>query len=147
MKGRIRRYLLPAFLAFVAALLGVGLGRTIFPPEPAPGFDLSALLRSEIRLDEQQKARIAAIDRQYRARRTALETQMRGDNARLAEAIAAEHGDGARVNAAVDRCHQTMGELQKVTLAHVFAIRRILRPDQAAAFDRAVTRALTADVR
>jgi hypothetical protein len=40
-----------------------------------------------------------------------------------------------------------MGELQRETLAHLFAMRRLLRPDQAAKFDRAVTRALTEDAR
>ncbi len=40
-----------------------------------------------------------------------------------------------------------MGELQKETLAHIFAMRAILRPDQATAFDRAVVKSLTADAR
>ena len=40
-----------------------------------------------------------------------------------------------------------MGELQKETLAHIFAMRQILRPDQAAKFDQAVVKALTVDAR
>jgi len=68
---------------------------------------------------------------------------MRSDNAALAAAIAREHDDGPAVAAAVDRAHRTMGALQKATLAHVFAMRRLLRPDQTAAFDRLVVRALT----
>ena len=40
-----------------------------------------------------------------------------------------------------------MGELQKATLAHIFAMRQLLRPDQAAQFDRAVVKALTDDQR
>jgi hypothetical protein len=40
-----------------------------------------------------------------------------------------------------------MGELQKQTLAHIFAMRAVLRPDQAAKFDRAVVEALTAEAR
>jgi hypothetical protein len=72
---------------------------------------------------------------------------MRAENAMLAEAIAAEHGNGPRVAAAIDASHRTMGELQKETLVHVFAMRALLRPDQAAKFDAAVTKALTEDVR
>ena len=72
---------------------------------------------------------------------------MRSDNARLAEAITAEHGYGPGVQAAVDRSHEVMGELQKETLQHMFAMRQILRPDQARTFDRAVVKALTADAR
>jgi hypothetical protein len=37
--------------------------------------------------------------------------------------------------------------LQKATLAHVFAMRQILRSDQTAAFDRAVVKALTSDAK
>lgn len=40
-----------------------------------------------------------------------------------------------------------MGELQKETLAHLFAMRRLLRPDQAAQFDRAIMKALTEEAR
>ena len=40
-----------------------------------------------------------------------------------------------------------MGELQKETLAHIFAMRALLKPDQAAKFDAAVTKALTEDAR
>lgn len=75
--------------------------------------------------------------------RRALELELRADNARLAEAIEAEHGDGPQVQAAVDRSHQVMGELQKATLAHVFAMRALLHPDQAAKFDQLIVRKLT----
>ena len=54
---------------------------------------------------------------------------------------------GPQVAAAVDRSHGAMGELQKETLNHMFAMRQILRPDQARTFDRAVVKALTADAR
>ena len=40
-----------------------------------------------------------------------------------------------------------MGQLQKETLEHVFAMRAVLRPDQAVQFDAAVVKALTADGR
>jgi len=72
---------------------------------------------------------------------------LRADNARLAAAIEVEHGAGPRVREAVDRSHATMGALQKATLAHIFAMRAILRPDQAAKFDKAVVKALTAEAR
>jgi nickel and cobalt resistance protein CnrR len=40
-----------------------------------------------------------------------------------------------------------MGELQKETMSHIFAMRAALRPDQAQKFDRAVVKALTTDAR
>jgi uncharacterized protein (DUF1786 family) len=68
---------------------------------------------------------------------------MRRDNALLAAAIRAEHGYGPQVSAAVDRSHHAMGELQKETLRHVFAMRNTLRPDQAKRFEEAIASALT----
>jgi hypothetical protein len=38
-----------------------------------------------------------------------------------------------------------MGQLQKETLAHIFSMRQVLRPEQTAVFDRAVVKALTTD--
>ena len=135
-----------AIIAFVAALCGVLVGRTVFPPHSAPGTDLHALLHDRLELDAAQKKQLAQIEARFAIERRALEMELRADNARLADAIEAEHGNGPRVAAAVDASHRAMGELQKATLAHVFAMRQILRPDQTATFDRAVVKALTADV-
>ncbi|MBU7579776.1 MAG: periplasmic heavy metal sensor [Porphyrobacter sp.] len=67
--------------------------------------------------------------------------------AALAEAIAAEHEYGPRVSDAVDATHHAMGELQKATLEHVFAMRAILRPDQQARFDAVVEKSLAQPAR
>lgn len=145
--SRARWTIVAAVIAFTAAIAGVGVGRWLFPPHPAPAGELHSLLHRDLMLDTAQEARIAAIETRFAERRRVLEQAMRADNARLADAIAAEHGYGPRVAAAVDACHHTMGALQKVTLAHVFAMRQELRPDQTEAFDRAVVKALTAGER
>lgn len=141
---RARWTVLVAVIAFFAALAGVVAGRALTTHR---GGDLHALLHDEVALTPQQQAGIDALEARFATRRRMLEMQMRADNARLAEAIAVEHDAGPRVTAAVDASHRTMGELQKATLAHVFAMRRLLRPDQTPAFDRAVGRALTTDHR
>ena len=139
-----RRIIFMAVLAFLAALAGVIVGRTIADPRREQASALHDLLHEELDLDQQQRARIDALEESFATRRRALELEIRADNARLAAAIQAEHGYGPRVTAEVDRSHQVMGDLQKETLAHVFAMRAVLRPDQAERFDRAVVRALTA---
>lgn len=129
----------------MAAVAGVFAGRYMFPaPQPA-GVELHVLLHDGLDLDDRQRARLDVLEQRFAVRRRALELELRADNARLADAIEAEHGNGPQVTAAVDRSHAAMGELQKETLAHVFAMRQILRPDQAKTFDRAVVKALTAD--
>lgn len=141
------RLVLCIVAAFVAAIGGVFVGRALLPVPKQPGTELHEVLHHQIHLDDAQEARLTILERQFAVQRRALELEMRADNARLAEAIEAEHGNGPRVAAAVDRSHAAMGELQKATLAHVFAMRQLLRPEQAAQFDRAVVKALTDDVR
>ena len=143
----VRQLLLVGLVAFAAAIAGVLIGRHLVPAPPQPGAELHAVLHRQLSLDSEQERQLEALESAFAVRRRALELEMRAENARLAGAIAAEHGNGPRVAAAVDASHRTMGQLQKETLAHNFAMRELLRPDQAATFDAAVTRALTEDPR
>lgn len=140
-----KRLVLIALVAFAAALGGTYLGRAIFVDRTPRETELHALLHRQLNLDTAQQARIDEIERRFAVRRTALELEMRAANAHLAAAIEAEHGYGPEVTAAIDHTHMVMGEMQKETLEHLFAMRGVLRPDQAALFDRSVTKALTAD--
>jgi hypothetical protein len=141
------RTILIALAAFVAAIGGVFVGRALLPEATQPGAELHDVLHHRIALDANQKTRLEALEQRFAVQRRALELELRADNARLAEAIEAEHGNGPRVAAAVDHSHAAMGELQKVTLAHIFAMRELLRPNQTAQFDQAVVKALTDDAR
>jgi Spy/CpxP family protein refolding chaperone len=143
----VRAALLIGIIAFVGAFGGVYLGRSVFAPaQPAAGVELHALIHDGLDLAPEQHARLEKLEQDFAIRRRALELEMRADNARLAAAIEVEHGNGPQVNAAIDRTHRVMGQLQKETLAHVFAMRALLTPAQAAKFDKAVVKALTADV-
>ena len=139
----MRQNLLTLVIAFVAALAGVAIGcRVLMPAEPQAS-DIHMLVHRDIALDPRQRIALDRLEAQFAVRRAALEAKLRGDNARLAAAIEAEHRDGPRVTQAIDAVHHSMGDLQKATLAHVFAMRRVLRPDQAATFDRLVVAKLT----
>ncbi len=144
---RTRSTIMIAAIAFVCAVAGVFVGRAVVPAQHAQGSELHELLHHGLHLDAGQQARLDALERRFAIRRRVLEMDMRAENARLAEAIDLEHGEGPRVAAAVDASHRTMGTLQKETLAHVFAMRQVLRPEQVGAFDRAVTASLTPDAR
>lgn len=131
-----------AALVIALALAGVWLGRMVQPAAHHSGAELHALMHDELELDDSQERSLAVLETDFAGRREALEAQLRADNARLAEAIAAEHQYGTRVSAAVDATHRAMGALQKATLEHVFAMRAILRPDQQARFDEMVSESL-----
>lgn len=131
---------------FSGALGGVLVGRQVSAP-PEAGAALHQLLHRDLDLDPRQNEQIEVLERQFSVRLQALQLEMRADNARLAAAIEAEHDNGPQVVAAITRSHEAMGELQIATLGHIFAMRKVLRPEQADKFDRAVVQALTADVR
>lgn len=138
----LRRILITAVLVIALALVGVWIGRMLQPTAHHSGAELHDLMHEELELDDTQERSLAVLERDFAERRRALEARLKADNARLAEAIAAEHIYGPRVSAAVDATHMAMGDLQKATLEHVFAMRAILRPEQQAKFDAAVAESL-----
>jgi Spy/CpxP family protein refolding chaperone len=138
----LRRLLIAAVSVVALALVGVWIGRTMQPATHHNGAELHALMHNELDLDPAQERSLGLLERNFVAKREALEARLKAENSRLADAIAAEHKYGPRVSAAVDASHVAMGELQKATLEHVFAMRAILRPDQQAEFDASVAKSL-----
>ena len=142
-----RRLLIFGLVAFLAALAGVLAGRFVVEAPRASETEWHALLHSQLKLSPAQQVKIDRIEAKFALRRDALELDMRAANIRLAQAIEAEHGYGPRVTEAIDETHRVMGELQKETLQHLFAMRVVLDREQAAMFDKSVVKALTADAR
>ena len=147
MTPKLRHALLVALIAFGAGFGGAWVGRAVIAAPPQPPAELHDFLHNRLDLDANQRARLADLEAGFGLQKRALESELRANNTELAAAIGREHGEGPQVAAAVDRSHRTMGELQKATLAHIFAMRALMRPEQAAKFDAAVMRALTAEVR
>ena len=142
-----RRVLTVGLIAFLAAVVGVFVGRLLVDVPRPSETELHAVLHDQLDLSPKQQIEIDHIETQFAARWRSLELEMRAANARLAEAMEAEHGYGPQVTRAIDETHVVMGELQKETLQHLFAMRKILDPDQARLFDESVVKALTADAR
>lgn len=139
----IRRLAPLAAVGFVFAIIGVFVGREIVVPLKPVETELHDLVHHDLELSSSQAAQLAEIEKHFAVRRRALELELRADNAQLADAIQSERGNGPKVAAAIDRSHQAMGALQKETLEHIFAMRSILTPAQAARFDEAIVKALT----
>jgi len=142
MKGAAR-YLLVVVVAALAALSALWIGRSLPIQSHADEGRLHAIMHEQLDLDPEQDRQIEALEDRFAERRKAFDAELRKANVELAEAVANEHEYGPAVERAVDRSHMAMGELQKATLSHVFAMRAVLRPDQARKFDEAVAKALT----
>lgn len=141
------RIALIALIAFAAAVAGVYAAQTFSEQQRKSESELHAFLHNELKLNASQEAKVEAIETRFAVRKKALAADMRTANARLANAIEAEHGYGPKVTVAVDHVHHVMGDMQKETLEHLFEMRAVMNADQARRFDQTVVKALTADTR
>jgi Spy/CpxP family protein refolding chaperone len=138
-----RSIALTLILSVIVAALGAWGGAQFVLHRLRPEAPLHELVHEKLRLTAEQQQRIAGLEREHEARREALQAEMRAANADLARAIQAQHAYTPQAQAAVDRFHHAMGELQKETILHVLAMRQVLTPEQAARFDETVARSLT----
>jgi len=87
-------------------------------------------IHSQLALTTEQEKALEPIEKRYRDRRRELEQRLLLANRELAEAILADGRDSTRVHDAIEKIHADMGELQKVTIGHVFEMRNVLTPEQ-----------------
>ena len=143
MKVSVRSAIVTIVLAFVAGIGGMWLGHQLLTV-PSHDQSLHAMVHNELSLTAEQERALDALEAEFSARRQALESEMREANAELAAAIRASETAGPAVEAAVHHFHDAMGALQTETIAHVFAMRKVLNPDQRKQFDDRIGEALTA---
>lgn len=132
-------------LTVVAGMVGgwLGVRYGLAHSQEAPGLD--EMLHNSLHLDAFQNRRIGKLENDFAARRQALDGEMRAANRDLARAIATEHAYGPDAERAIGRFHAAMGELQKETVVHIVAMRQVLTAEQAARFDKSVTKSLASD--
>lgn len=137
---------LPSFLlllaivgivAACAAAMGVTLYAKLCPTIRLISHDW---VHSELGITAEQEKELAPIEQRYRTERERLERRMQAANVELADAILADGRDSERVHQAIEQIHKDMGDVQKVTIGHVFEMRAVLSPEQ---YDRLLK--LTAD--
>ena len=87
-------------------------------------------IHRELGITPEQEQALQPIEAKYAARRDELMAAIHQANAELARAIREDRADSPNVSAAVDKIHHAQGELQKVTLQHVFEMRSALSPAQ-----------------
>lgn len=141
-----RNLLITLFLSLTAIGVGAWAGAMIFGRAPQPP-SLHEFVHDELDLTAAQEAQLEGLEQDFAVRRKARESELRAANAALAAAIQSGHTYSPEVQAAVERFHHTMGELQKETILHVLDMRKILTPAQAARYDQRISQALTEETR
>jgi Spy/CpxP family protein refolding chaperone len=139
----LRTIILTLVLSATAAALGVWGGVAYVGSRARHEPSLHDMLHDRLDLTAQQQRRIDDLERRYAAKRQALEAEMRAANAELATAYGQSHAYTPGMQAAIDRFHRAMDELQTETMIHVIAMRAVLTPEQAAKFDDTVVVTLT----
>lgn len=87
-------------------------------------------LHRDLKLTEAQHKALEPIEQGFGEKQRKLAEALRDANRQLAQAMAEDKAYTPRVAAAVEHVHHRMGELQKVSIEHVFAMRTVLTPEQ-----------------
>jgi Spy/CpxP family protein refolding chaperone len=145
-KFSVFHIILALLLAAIAGCLGaIAAGQ--WSGDVARGGGLHVFVHEELGLTAEQDEQLEQLEADFADERSALESALRSANRDLAEAMEEEHSYGPKVAAAIDEVHVQMGELQKTTVRHVFAMRELLDEEQRVKFDRQVSASLTGDPR
>lgn len=100
-------------------------------------------LHEQLNITEEQDIKLEPIEAKFADRKKALEAEMHQANRELATAINEDGNYSPRVKQSVDKIHAAMGELQKVTLEHLFEMHSVLTPEQRKKLNSLTTDALT----
>lgn len=141
---KLEHWIVVVFLALCAGMTGVFVAGSWSATHPVETpSSLHELVHHVLDLSAEQEAELELIERRFAARKVELGQNLRTANLALAKAMDADKSYSPTVQAAIGEIHTAMGELQKVTIEHVFEMREILTEEQAIVFDAEVVRALT----
>jgi Spy/CpxP family protein refolding chaperone len=145
LKLSVRSALVTIVLAALAGVGGMWLGGRFLGREASNAHSLHTMVHEELKLSHDQDQQIETLEATFSTRKKALEAEMRKANTELAAAIRNNETAGADVTAAVHHFHEAMGALQTETIEHVFAMRKVLTPEQRNRFDDKIAQALTSN--
>lgn len=122
-----------AFLGLVIAVAAISAGLCIFITSHLDSTQRARTherIHQELDLSADQKRALEPIERKYAAERRRLETNLHLANVALADVIEKDKENSEDVHRAIDEIHARMGELQMVTIGHIFEMRNVLTPEQ-----------------
>ncbi len=96
----------------------------------------------KLKITPKQATQLSEIEDRFYEQHKALELQISTANQELAKAITNDKFFSQKVQEATNKIHQSMGELQKLTIQHLFEMRPILTDEQYQKLEQIVTNAL-----
>ncbi|RLC97736.1 MAG: heavy metal resistance protein [Chloroflexi bacterium] len=126
----------------VAAISALATRHFIEPPAHAP-CTMHEWLHEELSLAEEQSASLTRLEEQFATEEAEVRTAYNAANRHLATVIREEGAFTPRVVTAVENVHRQMGELQKLSIAHLFEMTTMLTPEQNEKLMRYAEKALT----
>lgn len=107
---------------------------------PRSTIDSHTWIHEQLGINSEQEKALAPIEARYARRKVELQNAIRTANVELAQAILDDRGESPRVAAAIEKIHASQGELQTLTMSHVFEMKGVLSQGQ---YDKVLR--LTAD--
>jgi len=107
---------------------------------------VSAIVRNDLRLNDEQIRDIQNIENRYYDRRIQLRSHVADANRELADALMNDMAFGREAQAASQHVERGLGDLQRATIVYVLEVRDVLTPEQQVIYDRKVRDVLTASV-
>lgn len=142
----MKRFYRDLRLAIIVAVLAFGacwiVGNSFMGHRETP-HDPHQWLHEQLNITAEQDKKLVPIEETFAERKKTLEAEIHQANTELAAAINEDGNYSGRVQQSVDRIHTAMGELQKVTLEHLFEMHSVLTPEQRKKLNSLTTDALT----
>ena len=118
---------------FIALLLALGLGgfwvkQNYLSEMHSDNFHYR--IHHELKLDAKQDAAIEELEQRFATEKATIEARLREANTRLGVFIKEDKSMSPRVRRTVAEINDAMGEMQKLTLQHIFDMTGALKPEQ-----------------
>ena len=95
-----------------------------------PSNDFHHWLHTQLGITADQDKALEQEEDRFAVKRKELVAAIQADNAELASAMAQDREYSPRVQATVEKIHHAQSALEEATLAHIFAMKPILSPEQ-----------------
>lgn len=104
--------------------------------------DAHVWLHEQIGITDEQHQKLSVIEKNFAEKQKVLREKIHVGNLELAAAMLEDKAFSERVAAAVERIHHAQGELQKLTIEHIFDMQTVLTPQQAEKLNKLAADAL-----